>query len=218
MAKNTKKKAKFKPVTIEIPKHKYKKLMENIFKFMGKYNNVLTGINFKVKGDILTLAATDGMTLLKSEIALDETAANECELTLNGFYLWRIKLNVSYEFGRKKKYRPIDTMLITFNEDSALFEDKLNGIKYNIPTIKDTTLYPDYEKLIPNTKENKNYIQVGLNTSYIARLADISDSRTRMAILNINTKDQNSAVVVHSTDRENNIKNTSLLMPIQLRE
>ena len=218
MAKNTKKKAKFKPVTIEIPKHKYKKLMENIFKFMGKYNNVLTGINFKVKGDILTLAATDGMTLLKSEIALDETAANECELTLNGFYLWRIKLNVSFEFGRKKKYRPIDTMLITFNEDSALFEDKLNGIKYNIPTIKDTTLYPDYEKLIPNTKENKNYIQVGLNTSYIARLADISDSRTRMAILNINTKDQNSAVVVHSTDRENNIKNTSLLMPIQLRE
>ena len=161
MAKNTKKKAKFKPVTIEIPKHKYKKLMENIFKFMGKYNNVLTGINFKVKGDILTLAATDGMTLLKSEIALDETAANECELTLNGFYLWRIKLNVSYEFGRKKKYRPIDTMLITFNEDSALFEDKLNGIKYNIPTIKDATLYPDYEKLIPNTKENKNYIQVG---------------------------------------------------------
>lgn len=218
MVKNTKKKAKFKPVTIEIQKYKYKKLMENIFKFMSKYAGVLTGISFKVKGNILTLGATDGMTLLKSEIELEETAANDCELVLNGFYLWRMKLNTSYEFGRKKKYRPIDTMVITFNEDFAVFEDKLNGIKYNIPTIKDAIRYPDYEKLIPDIDKNKDYIKVGINTSYLARLADISDSRTKVGVLNINTKVSDTAILVNSTDRENNIKNTALIMPIFIRE
>ena len=223
MGKNANKKAKFKPIIFEVQKSRFNKAVKNALKSVyGSYTEktILNGINFKIEGENLTLASTNGNILIKQELKIDEfIAPGEYQITLSGQHIEKANIKTSYEFGRKKHLAFMDKIKITINEDSAVFEDLLNGISYQIPALgSDSCKYPDYEKVIPNVDKNKNYIKIGFNTSYFAKFAEISNPRTKEAVLAINKENQLSAMLIMANNQNDDIKTTAILMPMRIDE
>lgn len=216
MAKNSTKKEKFKPVEFEIKKSRFKKIIENQLKTISQEpGTVLNGVQFKTDGNILTLASTDGNTLLKSEIVL-ETPQPKHEIVLSGLYLSKTKIFNSYENGRKSSYSLFDTLVITLYEDCATIEDKLNKIKYNIPALCNIS-FPKYEQLIPDTTKEP-YTRIGFNTKFLERFSNISNGRTKEGILSVNKNNALACFIITAEDKEDFVKNTALIMPRGLRE
>ena len=217
MAKNSTKKAKFKPIEFEIKKSRFKKIIENQLKTIShEVGSVLNGVQFKTDGNILTLASTDGNTLLKSEIELENPQPKH-EIVLSGLYLSKTKIFNSYENGRKSSFSLFDTLVITLYEDHATIEDKLNKIKYNIPGFSSDVPFPKYDQLIPDiTKEP--YTRIGFNTKFLERFSNISNSRTKEGILSVNKNNALACFIITAEDKEDFVKNTALIMPRELRE
>lgn len=224
MGKNANKKAKFKPIVFEIQKQTFKKALANAINctnFNFNERNLLNGVNFKIDNGVLTLAATNGSILIKQDINIDEIITpGAYQLTLSGQHLYKAGFKNSYEFGRKRSMCCMDRLRITINEDSAIFEDILNGISYTIPALgNDSCKFPDYEKLIPKKLDkNEKYTKIGFNTRYMARLAEISHPRTNIGILRVNKENPLSVIVITSNNQDAGINTTALLMPIQIRE
>lgn len=216
MAKNSTKKAKFKPVEFEIKKSRFKKIIENQLKTISQEPGaVLNGVQFKTDGNTLTLASTDGNTLLKSEIELENPQPKH-EIVLSGLYLSKTKIFNSYENGRKSSYSLFDTLVITLYEDCATIEDKLNKIKYNIPGFSDVS-FPKYDQLIPDiTKEP--YTRIGFNTKFLERFSNISNGRTKEGVLSVNKNNPLACFVITAENQEDFVKSTALIMPRELRE
>lgn len=217
MAKNSTKKAKFKPIEFEIKKSRFKKIIENQLKTIShEVGSVLNGVQFKTDGNILTLASTDGNTLLKSEIELENPQPKH-EIVLSGLYLSKTKIFNSYENGRKSSFSLFDTLVITLYEDHATIEDKLNKIKYNIPGFSSDVPFPKYDQLIPDiTKEP--YTRIGFNTKFLERFSNISNGRTKEGILSVNKNNALACFIITAEDKEDFVKNTALIMPRELRE
>ena len=216
MAKNSTKKAKFKPVEFEIKKSRFKKIIENQLKTISQEpGTVLNGVQFKTDGNILTLASTDGNTLLKSEIELENPQPKH-EIVLSGLYLSKMKIFNSYENGRKSSFSLFDTLVITLFEDHATIEDKLNKIKYNIPGFSDVS-FPKYDQLIPDiTKEP--YTRIGFNTKFLERFSNISNGRTKEGVLSVNKNNPLACFIITAENQEDFVKSTALIMPRELRE
>lgn len=216
MAKNSTKKAKFKPVEFEIKKSRFKRIIENQLKTISQEpGTVLNGVQFKTDGNTLTLASTDGNTLLKSEIEL-EMPQPKHEIVLSGLYLSKMKIFNSYENGRKSSFSLFDTLVITLFEDHATIEDKLNKIKYNIPGFSDVS-FPKYDQLIPDiTKEP--YTRIGFNTKFLERFSNISNGRTKEGVLSVNKNNSLACFVITAENQEDFVKSTALIMPRKLRE
>lgn len=216
MAKNSTKKAKFKPIEFEIKKSIFKKVLENQLKTISQEpNTILNGVQFKTDGNILTLASTDGNTLLKSEIEL-ENLLPKFEIVLNGLYLLKTKIFNSYENGRKSTFSLFDTLVITLYEDHATIEDKLNKIKYNIPAFSSDISFPKYDQLIPDiTKEP--YTKIGFNTKFLERFSNISNCRTREGILSVNKNNPLACFLITAENKEDFVKSTALIMPREIR-
>ncbi len=216
MAKNSTKKAKFKPVEFEIKKSRFKKIIENQLKTISQEpGTVLNGVQFKTDGNTLTLASTDGNTLLKSEIELENPQPKH-EIVLSGLYLSKMKIFNSYENGRKSSFSLFDTLVITLFEDHATIEDKLNKIKYNIPGFSDVS-FPKYDQLIPDiTKEP--YTRIGFNTKFLERFSNISNGRTKEGVLSVNKNNPLACFVITAENQEDFVKSTALIMPRGLRE
>ena len=216
MAKNSTKKAKFKPVEFEIKKSRFKKIIENQLKTISQEpGTVLNGVQFKTDGNTLTLASTDGNTLLKSEIELENPQPKH-EIVLSGLYLSKMKIFNSYENGRKSSFSLFDTLVITLFEDHATIEDKLNKIKYNIPGFSDVS-FPKYDQLIPDiTKEP--YTRIGFNTKFLERFSNISNSRTKEGVLSVNKNNPLACFIITAENQEDFVKSTALIMPRELRE
>ena len=216
MAKNSTKKAKFKPVEFEIKKSRFKKIIENQLKTISQEpGTVLNGVQFKTDGNILTLASTDGNTLLKSEIELENPQPKH-EIVLSGLYLSKMKIFNSYENGRKSSFSLFDTLVITLFEDHATIEDKLNKIKYNIPGFSDVS-FPKYDQLIPDiTKEP--YTRIGFNTKFLERFSNISNGRTKEGVLSVNKNNPLACFVITAENQEDFVKSTALIMQRELRE
>lgn len=216
MAKNSTKKAKFKPIEFEIKKSRFKKVIENQLKTMShEVGAVLNGVQFKTDGNILTLASTDGNTFLKSEIELENPQPKH-EIVLSGLYLSKTKIFNSYENGRKSSFSLFDTLVITLFEDHATIEDKLNKIKYNIPGFSDVS-FPKYDQLIPDiTKEP--YTRIGFNTKFLERFSNISNGRTKEGVLSVNKNNPLACFVITAENQEDFVKSTALIMPRELRE
>lgn len=212
MGKNKNKQAKFKPVTIEIQKDEFKKVIENQLKHVQKSNerSVITGVLLKVKQNFLTLVSTDGNTLLETTVTLKETVINEAQIVLSGVYLGKMKLNNAYEFGRKAEYKPFDIMQITIKEDCAVITDVRNQISYSIPAFIGT--FPDYQKLIPNT-QNKDLLKIGVAPHLLARFTGLTGDRNNPLIFAINPQKLKGAVCIESSNKDNKISYRSLLMP-----
>ena len=216
MAKNSTKKAKFKPIEFEIKKSRFKKVIENQLKTMShEVGSVLNGVQFKTDGNILTLASTDGNTLLKSEIELENPQPKH-EIVLSGLYLSKTKIFNSYENGRKSSYSLFDILVITLYEDCATIEDKLNKIKYNIPALCNIQ-YPKYDQLIPDTTKEQ-YTRIGFNTKFLERFSNISNDRSKEGILSVNKDNALACFIITAEDKENFVKSTALIMPREIRE
>lgn len=217
MAKNSTKKAKFKPVEFEIKKSRFKKIIENQLKTISQEpGTVLNGVQFKTDGNTLTLASTDGNTLLKSEIVL-ETPQPKHEIVLSGLYLSKTKIFNSYENSRKSSFSLFDTLVITLYEDHATIEDKLNKIKYNIPGFSSDVPFPKYDQLIPDiTKEP--YTRIGFNTKFLERFSNISNSKTKEGVLSVNKNNPLACFIITAENQEDFVKSTALIMPRELRE
>lgn len=222
MGKNANKKAKFKDIVFEIQKSRFNKALKNALLSVlnCSEHSILGGINFKIDGEMLTLASTDGNTLIKQELIVDELITpGNYQLTLSGVHLSKASFKSSYEFGRKRSMYYLDKLRITIRENSAAIEDLLNGVQYFIPAIGgESAKYPEYEKIIPKLDKNKNYTKVGFNSLYMAKFAEISNPRTGVTILNVNNKNPLAAMVITSNNETDNIKTTAILMPIALRE
>lgn len=225
MAKNPTKKAKFKPVEFEIQKSRFIKAIKNALNCTVSYlyasnTNCLTGINFKISGEKLILASTDGNTLIKQELIVDKVITpGDYQLTLSGRHLYKANFKKSYEFGRKSSMDYMDKLKISIDKDSAIIEDMQNGIKYTIPKIDETDFkYPNYEKYLPDVDKNERYTKIGFNTYFLPRFAEISNPRTGIGILSVDKESPLSGIIITSDNNSDEIKTTALLMPIQLRE
>lgn len=218
MPKNKNKQARFKPIVFEIQKARFKKIignqLKNIYSFSER--SILNGVYIRVDGNQLTFASTDAHTLLKTELTIEGVSGCKHELVLNGLHLSKVKILKSYENSREKAYRAFDTLLITLNEDFAVIEDRLNGVKYHIPALTGDK-FPDFDNIIPDTSKKK-YTKVAFNTSFLARFASLSSSKDRIGILRVNKDDPLKCFIITSDDKEDGVKSTALIMPIQLRE
>ena len=221
MEKNANKKAKFKPIVFEIRKDVFKKVLTNAFSCIVPRSNgrtILNGINFKIDNEDLTLAATDGHTLIKQDLKVDEVInSGNYQIVLDGQHLYKAEFKKSYEFGRKPSMKSLDKLRITINEDSAIIEDIYNSIRYNIPALTGDR-FPNYEKFIPKDLNNKEkYTEIGFNTSLMTRFADISNPKTKIGILRVNKEKPLNPMFITSENEVDQIKTTALLMPIELR-
>ena len=217
MAKNTKKKAKFKEVTFIINKNKFKELLALILKHKASYStcggNVLNGVQMNVKGNVLTLVATDGNTLLELETELDEAVTNEAEAILVGVHLEKLALKKDY-YMQKRDYAVFDVLEITIKEESTVINDVKNQIKYNIPHYV-ADKFPDYKKLFPeNIEKNEDYVKVGVNMALLSKLGNLT-KRGVPSVIAVN-KNPQSAIIVKSNC--NDIKSRSIIMPCVIRE
>lgn len=215
MAKNTNKKAKFKEVTFTINKNKFKELLALILKHNEKYStcggNILNGVQMSVKGNVLTLTATNGSILLELETELEQTVAHEAEVVLVGVYLEKLTLKKDYYLTRRD-LNVFDNLEITIKEESTVINDVKNQIKYNIPHYLDK--FPDYKKFFPeDVEKNKDYVKVGINMALLSNLSALTQ-RGIPSIMAV--KDGNSAVVIKAN--YNNIKSRALVMPCVIRE
>ena len=225
MAKNSTKKAKFKPIEFEIQKSRFIKAIKYALNCTLSYlyagnTNCLTGINFKISGEKLILASTDGNTLIKQELAVDKVITpGDYQLTLSGRHLYKANFKKSYEFGRKSSMSYMDKLKISVDKDFAIIEDMQNGIKYTIPKIDESDIkYPDYEKYLPDIDKNERYTKIGFNTYFLSRFAEISNPRTGIGILRVDKESPLSGIIITSDNNSDEIKTTALLMPVQLRE
>ncbi len=214
MAKNTNKKAKFKEATFTINKGKFKELLALILKHNESYStcngNILNGVQMTVKGNILTLAATNGNTLLELEAELDSTATNDGQAVLVGVNLEKLALKKDY-YSTRRNLSVFDVLEITIKQESTIINDVRNQIKYSIPHY--TGKFPDYEKLFPkNVDENKDYVKFGVNMANLAKLAALTQRGVPSVVA---VKNTNSAIVVNAN--YNGIKSRALVMPCVIR-
>ncbi len=217
MAKNTKKKAKFKEVTFTINKNKFKELLALVLKHNLSYStcgdNILNGVKMNVKGNILTLVATDGNTLLELENELSESVTNEAEAVLVGVHLEKLALKKDY-YAQRRSLGVFDVLEITIKEESTIINDVRNQIKYNIPHYTGGE-YPDYKKFFPeNAEKNEDYIKVGVNMALLSKLGGLTQ-RGVPSVIAVN-KNPKAAIIVKSN--YNGIKSRSIIMPCVIRE
>lgn len=218
MSKNANKKAKFKEVTFTINKGKFKKLLSLILKHNQKYDanyrNIINGVKIRVKGNLLTLAATDGNSLLELQTEIEETVAKEVQAVLVGVHLEKLALKKDY-YQTKRVFAIFDLLQITIKEESTVIDDVKNQIQYNIPHYTRIEDYPDYEKLFPkDIEKNENYIKVGVNMALLSKLSELTKNGMP-AIIAVN-KNPTSAIIVKSDN--DGIKSRSLIMPCHIRE
>jgi DNA polymerase III sliding clamp (beta) subunit (PCNA family) len=220
MGKNANKKAKFKPIVFEIQKdrfkHAVKNQLEHITSYLWERSSVLSGVLFKFENNTLIMVSTDGNTLLKQEIPVNELIkGGNYEIVLSALHLAKAGIKNHYEGSRKHDYRRLDNLQITINADHAVIEDKFNGVKYVIPEKIGT--YPEFEQLLTEAKEEKR-IKIAFNTRLMAKFEQISDTRSGIATLSVNNEDPLKVIMISSNNNEYDIKATGLLMPCKLRE
>lgn len=214
MAKNKTKQAKIKEVSFEIEKAKFKKLLSNLLTHAATYDasTLLSGIKIHLANNTLEMAATDGNTLLKGIITLEEATGREFDAVLSGIHLSKMKLAKSYEFN-KKKYSSIDVLDITLKESETLITDRLNKITYTIPYI--CGQYPKYNQLFAEYDEKK-YIKIGINPKLLARLVDLPDGNKSLVMV-VNKNDPTRQITFY-TDENNEAQYTAAVMPVILRD
>ena len=214
MAKNTKKKAKFKPVEFIVSKEKFKNALENILKHKSStdnYNRLNTVLFQTFKPDNLTMVATDGNTLLRVELPIEELTG-EARIILNGTRLKKLKILKDFE-SNKRGYALNDNLKIVIWEDSITIHDLRNSIQYGVPEAF-VQEYPDYEKLIP--KNFKDFHRIGLNMALLSKFSGLANSMGVPIKLYITPGDETAGI--HLESEYDCVKYSGVLMPCIIRE
>lgn len=212
MAKNTKKKAKFKEVTFTINKGTFKELLEQALKNKSNAIGLLNGVKMTVKGKFLTLVATDGILLVEIQTQLDDPVTNEIDVVMYGKYLEKMVIKKDFETN-KRSFSLIDFLEITVQEDKVLIFDTRNQIKYNVPIYNTSEQkYPEYKKFFKGHKNDS--ITFGVNIDLLSRLKGI----TKRGIPSKVTVSKNVNDPIEITAQYNDISTRAILMPCVIRE
>lgn len=214
MAKNSTKKAKFKPVSFKVRKVDFKKAIECILKHKSTTENYnrLNAVLFQTfKPDNLTMVATDGNSLLKVEIPV-QGLTGEAKIILHGTRLSKFRIFKDFE-NKKRGFGLIDDLQITIFDDSITITDLANSVSYGIPEAfhKD---FVGFEKLL--TKNYDNLHKVYLNPALLARFSGLTNSKHQPCAVYIDTSDPNGQITI--VNEFDCMKFTGLLMPCVKRE
>jgi len=218
MAKNKTKQAKFKNVICRVSKADFKRALDNVLLHIVPYGttSTLNGVKIHVESDYMELTATDGNTMLKACVGLDEEIKGQADIVLSGLYLSKIKLAKDYKTN-KRSFSVFDILEITIKEDEAQITDAMNGITYTIPKI--TGNYPKTEELLEFKYDEKKYLKIALNPKLIARIQN-TPARNGVPLVMYFEK-ENPLGIVH-IEANDGAKNAggydALLMPCQIRE
>lgn len=176
MAKNKNKQAKFKEVTFRVSKANFKTALDNVLEHVQSYKaspcSVLNGVKIHVESDYMEMVATDGNTMLKTTVGLDEPIKKGAgDIVLSGLYLSKLKLTKSYTTN-KRSFSVFDIMEVTIKESEALIKDQTNGITYKIPKIVGN--YPkNTDSILAFKFDEKKHLKIALNPNLIAKLKNI---------------------------------------------
>lgn len=218
MAKNKTKQAKFKNVTCRVSKADFKRALDNVLLHIVPYStaSTLNGVKIHVESDYMELTATDGNTMLKACVGLDEEIKGQADIVLSGLYLSKIKLAKDYKTN-KRSFSVFDILEITIKEDEAQITDAMNGITYTIPKV--TGNYPKTEELLEFKYDEKKHLKIALNPKLIARIQN-TPARNGVPLVMYFEK-ENPLGVIH-IEANDGAKNAggydALLMPCQIRE
>lgn len=220
MAKNTKKRAKFKEVTFRVSKAYFKNALENILMHVAPYTDnqpTLNGVKIHVESDYMELVATDGNTMLKSTVGLDEPIKGVGDIVLNGLYLSKMKLIKNYT-TKTRSFSVFDILEITIKENEAHIKDQTNGITYKIPKI--IGIYPSNTDSILAFKYDENkHLKVALNPNLIAKLKNLPRNNAPLIMF---FEKENPLGMVHIETEDGGAKNAggydAVVMPCKVRE
>lgn len=136
---------------------------------------VLTGINFKINGDILECSATDSYRLAKKEIRLTKPVEEIYNIIIPSKNI--LELSRIIDSGCEEVKLHIFNNKVLFEEDNLLFQSRLiNGN------------YPNTSKLIP--EESMMKITANLSQLYsVIEQASILTSDKEKNIVSLSTKD-----------------------------
>jgi DNA polymerase III sliding clamp (beta) subunit (PCNA family) len=211
MSKNTNKKAKFKPIEIELTKKVYKNILKKILNNTGT-ENILRGIKVIAENNKCSFAATDANTLIEVSLSFESHVPQSFSAVLDSKFLEKIKLNKSYEFTKKSILNFNDIIKITLFEDHAILTDVLNKIDYFIPYIKGE--YPKYAQLFSKKINKKDYIRVGLSPNILNKISEMCGRDNTPVIMYINKESsETSSIFITPAIDETGINIRGLAMP-----
>lgn len=220
MAKNKTKQAKFKEITFKVSKADFKRALNNVLLHILPYGysqiNSLNGVKIHVESDYMEMTATDGNTMLKACIGLDEEIKGQGDIVLSGLYLSKIKLAKDYKTN-KRDFSIFDILEFTIKENEALLTDTRNGITYTIPKI--TGQYPKTEELLEFKYNEKKHLKVVLNPNLIARLKNIPIKDGVPLVMYFEKDNPLGIIHIEGGGGANNAGGyDALVMPCQIRE
>lgn len=218
MAKNKTKQAKIKEVSFRVHKAKLQRALKNILLCIGNYENeysVLNAIKIHVESDYMEMTATDGMTLIKACVELDEAIKGSADALLSGIHLAKMKLVKNYT-NNSRGFSVFDFMQFTIKEDKTIITDEQNEVTYQIP--HKCGQYPKTEELFIKYDEKK-HIKVGINAQYLARLKELPARPGVPLVMILNKEDELKPIGFEANggcSRSGGYE--VLIMPIMIRE
>lgn len=213
MAKNSTKKAKFKPVVFNVRKVDFKKALENVLKHKSKtlnYNTLNAVLLQTFQPDNLTMVSTDGNTLLKVEIPI-QGLTGEARIVLHGTTISKLKILKDFE-NKKRGYGLCDDLQITIYEDYIIIVDLANSIQYKIPEAFDKD-FIGFENLFP--KDFSNLHKIHINPILLERFTSITNNKAYPITMYIDVNDPLKQITVFN--EFDCMKFTGLLMPCAYR-
>jgi DNA polymerase III sliding clamp (beta) subunit (PCNA family) len=209
--KKKKTETKSKTFHCQIEKSTFKKLIKEQSKYNGIYfDNILRGIKFELKEDILTMVSTDGNRLLETKIKVESPCGNGSGV-YDGNYLGAIRFMKNICITSDAY---IDMLQLNFDADCLEIKDLANGIIYQCSAIEGN--YPNYKQLIPTVNE-KEYTTIGVNMRFLSELNRLSpNERTGIVELSFKNNEPLSPMIAKCDAIE--VQTRALIMPIQIRK
>lgn len=194
-------------INAEIKKTRFKKILKNHIEHTG-YEGVFSGIQIKVKDDIMSFISTDGWRLLKSEIKLDKKYKS-----FQAVYPAERLSKIKIQKGFLKLSNITDRIQIKINKKEMIIFDMYNEITYKIKAMD--VNYPkgiDDLLALPETT-----YQFGINALALKALGDLNiDSRSNLLKVIVDPLNEKSAIRFIVDNDE--VVQKALVMPIQIKE
>lgn len=211
------KKTKKNNATFRIEKNIFKKIIKNNYNVCANdgLKNILSGIKFEYKDNVLNLISTNGNKLLINTIATD-SGSGECSGVYSGLMLGKISF-LKNICGNSDEY--LDFLQFNMTPESLEIWDIANNFIYEVGAVGVGTPYPKYEQLFPKNISESEYTSIGFNVKYLKELEQMAvNSRTNIIKMTFKNNSPLTAVLVESDAPQLKTKSKCLIMPCTLRD